>query len=248
VSPYEWSWSPEALVLVPVAGAYALAGRRTVVDRDRSAAFALGLALVALALVTPLDTIARRFLLSAHLLQNVVLAEWAPALLVLGIPPVLAAKLGRRPTIAALTHPLVALPAWLGTYFAWHVPAAYDGALRHPDWLLPLEHLAYVVAGMLLWWPVVHRPLAAGAKAAYLFAAFLLASPLGLVLALVPTAIYETYAGGPGLWGLAPVTDQQLAGMTMAAEQAAIFFAVFVHYFLRFLQEDEAGEVYRRLS
>ncbi|MFN2467706.1 MAG: cytochrome c oxidase assembly protein [Gaiellaceae bacterium] len=225
-----------------------MAARRVGIDRDRALAFGAGTALVALALVTPLDTIARRYLLSAHLLQNVVLAEWAPALLVLGIPPALAAAAATRLSLRLLVNPLVALPLWLATYFAWHVPAAYDAALRHPGWLLPLEHLSYLCAGVLLWWPVVHGTLAAGAKAAYLFAAFVLASPLGLVLALVPDAIYETYERGPGLWGISPLTDQQLAGMTMAAEQAVVFFAVFVAFFLRFLQEDEAAEVYRRLT
>ena len=68
------------------------------------------------ALVTPLDTLAREYLVWAHLLQNVVLAEWAPLLLVLGVPPRArrahhAAAAGR-----ALTHPFVALPLWVGTY------------------------------------------------------------------------------------------------------------------------------------
>ena len=246
--PYEWSWSPEALLLLPLAAGYALTARRVGINRDRALAFGAGTALVALALVTPLDTIARRYLLSAHLLQNVVLAEWAPALLVLGIPAALAAAAATRRSLRFLVNPLVALPLWLATYFAWHVPAAYDAALRHPGWLLPLEHLSYLCAGVLLWWPVVHGTLAAGAKASYLFAAFVLASPLGLVLALVPEAIYETYERGPGLWGISPLTDQQLAGMTMAAEQSVVFFAAFVAFFLRFLQEDEAAEVYRRLT
>ena len=247
MSPYEWSWSPDALALLPLAAGYALAARRLASDRDRALAFGAGAALIALVLVTPLDTIARRYLLSAHLLQNVILAEWAPALLVLGIPPALAAGVSRLRALRPLVHPLVALPLWLATYFAWHVPAAYDAALRQTGWLLPLEHLSYLAAGVLLWWPVVHGPFGSGAKAAYLFAAFVLASPLGLVLALVPEAIYETYERGPGLWGLSPLTDQQLAGMTMAGEQAVVFFAVFIVFFLRFLREDEAAEVYRRL-
>jgi hypothetical protein len=70
-------------------------------------------------------------LLSAHLLQNVVLAEWAPALLVLGLPPGLAAAIGGIPAIRLLTRPPVALGLWLATYFVWHLPALYDTALEH---------------------------------------------------------------------------------------------------------------------
>ena len=80
-----------------------------------------------------------------------------------------------------------------------------------------------------------------GAKAAYLFAAFLLASPIGLVLALVPEPIYDFYADGPGLWGLSALTDQQIAGVTMAVEQAIVFFAAFAFFFARFFAEQDAA-------
>jgi putative membrane protein len=182
-------------------------------------------------------------LLAAHLLQNVVMAEWAPGLLVLAVPSALAAALARTRLVATLTRPAIALPLWLGTYFAWHVPAAYDFALRHPVTVLHLEHVSYLVAGVALWWPVlqsVPHGLASGAKAAYVFAAFVLGAPLGLLLALLPSAVYATYRDGPGLWGLDALADQQLAGLTMVGEQAIVFFAVFAVFFLRFLREEEA--------
>ena len=192
--------------------------------------------------VTPVDTLALHYLLSMHLLQNVVLAEWAPALLVLALPPAVAARVAASRGFAALAHPLVALPLWLANYFAWHVPAIYDAALRRPDSLLHVEHLAYLVTGFLMWWPVFHdapRRLRSGSRAAYVFAGFVLASPLGLLLALIPRAVYDFYVDAPRLWGLSALGDQQLAGMTMAAEQAIVFFAVFVAFFLRALREDE---------
>ena len=93
---------------------------------------------------------------------------------------------------------------------------------------------------MLLWWPVVHGRLSAGAKAAYVFAAFLLASPIGLLLALVPDPIYDFYVEGPGLWGLSPILDQQIAGVSMAAAEAIVFFAAFAFFFARFFAEQDA--------
>ena len=80
------------------------------------------------------------YLLSMHLLQNVVLAEWAPLLVVLGIPPALAAASRGLGTIPALTHPAVALPLWLGNYMLCHRPWVYDAALGNPNALLHLEH------------------------------------------------------------------------------------------------------------
>jgi len=86
---------------------------------------------------------------------------------------------------------------------------------------------------------VIHGTLPSGAKAAYLFAAFVLASPLGLLLALIPRPVYAFYAHAPRTWGPGSLVDQQIAGVTMAVEQAIVFFAVFAYYLLRFLREEQ---------
>lgn len=230
---------------VVLAAAYLRATRG---DRHagRALAFLGGCGLLVGALVTPLDTLAREYLVWAHLLQNVVLAEWAPLLLVLGLTPALAERLSKPGAVRLLTHPVVALPLWVGTYALWHVPALYDAALRHPHSLLALEHATYVLSGVLFWWCVwqeaPHR-LPSGARAAYAFAAFVLSAPLGLVLALVPRPLYDFYVDVPErVWGLSRLEDQQLGGMTMAAEQSVVFFVVFGYWFTRFLGEQERLE------
>ena len=231
----------EATVLVP---ALALAGLALRPRAGRLLALVVGLALVAAAFVTRLQPFAVHTFLWAHLLQNVVLAEWAPALLVLAVPRPVAGRAARVP----LFRPLVALPLWLVTYFAWHLPWVYDFALHHPHSLLHVEHVAYVVAGICLWWPVVHGRHSAGAKAAYLFAAFVLAAPLGLVLALFPRAVYTVYAHAPRTWGPSPLADQQIAGVTMAVAEALVFFAVFAYYLMRFLQEEQLAGAFDELK
>ena len=234
MNPYATSWHLETLLFVPgLAVAYALVLRRFPVSRGRLWSFVAGQLLILLAFATPLETIALHYLLTAHLLQNVVLAEWAPALLVLALPP----AFGRRVRV----NPLVALLVWLATYYVWHIPAVYDYALAHQESVLHLEHAMYLVAGVLVWWPVVHGSYSSSAKALYLFAAFVLGSPLGLLLALLPRAVYGFYVDAPRLWGLTPLRDQQLAGLTMAAEQAVVFFAAFAYFFLRFLREEQAA-------
>jgi putative membrane protein len=243
--PYAWSVHGEALLATSllIAG-YLYGTRRERVPGARLASFWAGIALLVAAAVTPLDALSFH-LLSAHLLQNVVLAEWAPALVVFGIPAGLAATLTSVRAVRVLTRPVVALPIWLLTYFVWHTPWLYDTALRHPLTLLHLEHALYFGAGCLFWWPVAqdvpHR-LDDGARALYVFAAFVLASPLGLLIALVPSVIYDYYDEGAGLWGLSALTDQEIAGVTMAVEQAIVFFAVFSYYLARFLKAQEADE------
>jgi putative membrane protein len=222
----------EVTALVPaVVAGYVLVVRGHRPSWPDIAALAVSVGLIVSAFATRLEPLALHDFLWAHLLQNVVLAEWAPALLVLALP----AELGRRMHVP----PLVALPVWLATYFAWHLPWLYDLALRHPHTLLHVEHLTYLAAGILVWWPVVHGTLPAGGKAAYLFCAFVLASPLGLLLALLPSPIYATYKAAAPTWGISALTDQQIAGVTMAAEQAVVFFAVFTFFFLRFFSEEQ---------
>lgn len=166
--------------------------------------------------------------LTMHLLQNVVLAEWAPALFVFGLPP----ETGRR--LAERVPFWFGLPAWLATYYVWHAPPLYDAALRNPTPLLHLEHASYLLAGIALWLPVAHSSLDDGPKAAYIFAAFVLVSPLGLLLALLPSPTYDFYDGH---WGLTALEDQQIAGVTMVGEEAVVFFAVFAFYVRRFMRE-----------
>jgi cytochrome c oxidase assembly factor CtaG len=246
VDPYAWSWNPEGLVVLLLAAGYAASLRFYAAARWRIACFAAAALLLVAVSVTPLHMLAMEYLLTVHLLQNVVLAEWAPLLVVLGLTPALAATLARPQPIRALTHPALALPLWLSNYMIWHLPWIYDTALEHPDSLLHLEHALYFLTGVGLWWSVVqdapHR-LRPGARAGVVFAAFVLVSPIGLVLALIPNAIYDFYVDAPRrLWGLSALADQQLAGVLMALEQAVVFFAIFAFWFVRFLADEERRE------
>ena len=246
MDPYRFSWDADALVVIPgLAAAYLIALTRFPAPRWRIACFMAGCALMLAVQIGPADTLALHYLLTMHFLQNVAIAEWGPLLIVLGLTPAMAHELLRIPGARALTHPLVALPIWLATYFAWHTPWAYDAALRHQWTILHAEHACYFFAGVLVWWPVVHGSYSSGTKALYLFGAFVFASPLGLLLALLPKAVYDFYEHAPRLWGLSPLSDQQLAGMTMAAEQAIVLFAAFAIYVRRFLHEESSADTFR---
>jgi putative membrane protein len=245
-TPPASSWYPaweEVAVLVGLGVAYVLAARKDRPSLLRSAFFFSGLVLAFVAVASPVATVAVHYLVSAHLLQNVVLAEWTPALLVLGLGPWVAGWVARTSVARTLTRPLVALPLWLATYAFWHLPFAYEAALDN-RLLLDLEHLSYVAVGLCLWWPVFqdepwHLP--SGGKAAYLFAAFVLASPLGLLFALLPSPLYDTYVQAPRLWGLEPLEDQQIGGTLMAVSEAIVFFGLLAYFFVRFMAEEDAG-------
>ena len=244
-SPYAWQADVDTTVVIPVLSLlYLFAVGQFGAPRERIAAIAGSMALLAVAFWTPVHHLGLHYLLTAHLLQNVILAEWAPLLAVLGVSAPMAPALARRRAWHVAVHPLVALPLWLANYFAWHVPPVYDAALDHQSWLIHIEHACYFATGILMWWPLlqdVPRRLHSGARAGYAFAAFVLASPIGLLLALLPRPVYDYYTDvATRVWGLSPLADQELGGVTMASEQAIVLFVVFLFWFRRFLAEEGA--------
>ncbi len=246
-APAASSFTFEPVMLVGVAAAavaYARAARGMGVAGWRAAVFGLGLLLVAAPTNSPLETIAEHYLLLAHLLQNAMIADWAPPLLIIGMPPAMRAAVsasGGRP-FAALTQPAVALPVWLAGWYGVHLRVVYQYALEHP-WALTAEHLVLVGIGLVFWWPVLARTAAtvAASLILYLLAAFVGASFLGLAFTFISHPFYPFYAHAPRLWGLSPSEDQNLGGVIMNAEQSLVFLAAIGYVLVRVLDREHAG-------
>ena len=257
--PYRFSFEPLFLVVAAVAAVLYIRQARRAPERERpgaarGAAVALGLALVAVPVDSPLETISAHYLLLAHLLQNALIADWGPPLLIIGLTPAMrraVADAGGRP-LRWLTRPAVALLVWLVVWYGVHVPAPYDWALRD-GWPLTLEHALLVAAGLVFWWPVLGEPrrLEALGTLGYLGIAFIAAPWLSLGYIFASHPFYSFYAAAPRLWGLSPIGDQNLAGILMNAEQTSIFFIALAWMLLVVLAEEEdaqraADAAYRR--
>ena len=202
----------------------------------RALLFGAGLALLMLALVSPVDETADEKLLSAHMLQHVLIGDAAAALLVVAVrgpllffllPPALLRPLAALRTLRALLsvllRPLVAMGVWAVAIYAWHVPAAYDYAAAHPL-VHDLEHLSFVVAGTLVWIQLVdparHGRLRRPERIFFALGMVALMQPLVDVLLFSSSPAYGRYAEQPDrLFGLSPLTDQRLAGVVMMTEQ-----------------------------
>lgn len=245
--PYSFGFEPLFLVLAAAALAlYVRAARREAPGRLRAAIFVLGVALVAIPVNSPLETLASHYLLLIHLLQNVMVADWAPPLLILGLTPAmrraLAARGGRA--FELLTRPRLALPLWLLVWYGVHLGAVYDFALDN-SWALNVEHLLLLAAGLLFWWPVFEpqpRRLSTPFALGYLFAAFAAASFLGLALIFSSTPFYDYYRDAPRLWGLSAAKDQNLGGILMNAEQTLVFLAALGWFLFRLFEEEEEAQ------
>lgn len=199
---------------------------------SRALLFAGGLALLVVPLVSPLDHLGDEELLSAHMLQHVLIGDAAPALLLVAVrgpllffllPPLLLRPLASfrplRAFLSLLLIPLVSLGLWAVTMYAWHVPTVYDYAAAHQT-VHDLEHLSFVVAGVLAWTQLVdparHGRLRRPQRVFFALGMLALAQPLVDVLLFSTSPAYPRYAGAHGISAL---TDQRLAGVVMMTEQ-----------------------------
>ena len=240
------AWSPDvlALSLAAVAVAFFLQGWRRLHRRrpelapwTRIPLFLAGVALVLLGLVSPLDAIAEEYLQSAHMLQHVLIADLGIALTLVAVrgplalfflPRDLLAPLARvrilRRALAFLLRPAVAISLWVATLVAWHVPALYEAALASPA-VHRLEHLSFVVVGLLVWTLIVdpahHLRLTVTERIGVAVLLFWIGQVLSYVFIFGFEPYYDVYAEQPErLLGLSPLADQRLAGVVMMVEQA----------------------------
>jgi len=246
-SPWSFTFEPLFVALGAVAAwLYVRAWRRERPPAWRAALFAAGVAMIVGALNSPLETIAVEYLVLFHLLQNVIISDWAPPLLILGLTPAMRAAVARRGgrSFASVTRPAVAFPVWIVGWYAVHLGGVYDTALENPV-LLNLEHAFMIAIGLLFWWPVLTdtpRSVPTLGRIAYVFAAFVFSAFLGLALTFAPP-VYGYYESRPErLWGISAAQDQNLGGILMSSEQALVFFAAIVWLLVRLFREEDEAE------
>jgi len=194
-------------------------GRPDLASGPRVGLFALGIALVVVALV-PFDDLADENL-AAHMTQHVLIGDLAVALLVLAtrgplslflLPPAVLAPLARSPLrrlLSTLLRPRVAYALWAGNLAFWHVPWLYDIAVAH-EWVHYTEHACWSIVGLLAWTVLLDDRRSAGRRVALAAAMFASGTILTDVLVFTFHPIYPAY---PSL------SQQQLAGVVMMAEQ-----------------------------
>jgi cytochrome c oxidase assembly factor CtaG len=241
VSATAFSFEPLFLALAVAAAALYWRAARTDPPPPawRVAAFASGLFLIAASLNSPLETIASKYLLLMHLLQNALIADVAPLLVVLGLTPRMRESAGRLGP--GRLRPRWILPLWLGAWYLTHIAPFYNWALR-TGWGLNIEHAILIAAGLLFWWPIVSGRLSPPAGLAYLAVAFVGSSFLGLAYIFAGRPFYSFYEHAPRLWGLSPVRDQSLGGILMNGEQTLVFLLAIGWFVMRLLDEEHARE------
>jgi cytochrome c oxidase assembly factor CtaG len=209
-----------------------------------------GIALMGIALLSPLDSLGETDLLSAHMAQHLLIADLSAPLLVIGLrspvyafilPRALFVELARshrlRATFRFLKQPWIAAPIWILVLYGWHMAPAYEAALRHPV-LHALQHQSFIVASILVWVSVLEPtrrrvpgelwkiPHIVGTRFAGMF--------LGMAFVILQRPIYEGFYGQRALeHGLTPASDQQIAGGLMLGVDFFVMIGALIFFFFR---------------
>jgi cytochrome c oxidase assembly factor CtaG len=244
-------------VLVGIAAAEVLYVRALRILHERGvrvpawqvAAFHGAVALWLIGLVSPLEGLGHE-LLSAHMAQHVLIADLAAPLLLMGIRnPVLGFMLPRPALVTLarskrvrgawrwLRRPLVAIPVYLLVLYGWHLGGSFEAAVRHP-WVHALQHMSFVAAAVLLWWPALEpkRRRVPGAlwKVPYILGARFASMFIGMSLVVIRVPVYtDAYPAHHRAHGIAAVADQQAAGGIMISVDIVVMVLALAFFFLR---------------
>jgi putative membrane protein len=225
----------------------------------RLACFLSGLAVIWLAIASPLDGFAD-VLLSAHMVEHLLLMSFVPPLLLLGQPVVpllrglphtvtlqILGPLIRRKTLRHIGQILVTpLVAWLAMnliFLGWHVPAAYDFALEHEHWH-EFEHICFLGASILFWWPII-RPWPTSQRATgwllliYLVTADIVNTLLSAFLAFCDRPVYGYYLRQPNPFDISSLSDQRTGAVVMWVIGSMVFLVPAMFITVELLQRDQ---------
>ncbi len=210
----------------------------------RQASFACGMALIVLATVGPMDALADDYVFG-HMIQHTILFDEAAMLLAVGLTGPVLVPLLTKPGIRrlqGLMHPVVAVVLWLLVMYGWHTPALYQIAAEHEGVHL-CEHASFITAGVVMWLALLGpfpKPewFGNGAKAIYVAVIHFSTMGLANILMWSGTVLYPFYSASDRAHGIAPITDQSLAGVVLMLQSGVVMLGVFFWLVMRWARED----------
>ena len=261
----QWNWEPWLLACIGLTTIPYLLGmwkmgreqRGRILGRWRALSFLSGIAVLLLALESPMDAVADD-LFSAHMLQHMLLLLVIPPLLVAGRPVITWlwafdldarravvrgwSRAGLMAVFSVLMKPLV---VWLLLSVAlcfWHLPGPYGWALRH-EWVHDLEHASFLALSLAFWTIVIEpygqrRALSYGATIVFVVSSGFVMSLIGAVLTLAPHPIYAVHLD-TARYGMTALEDQQLAGIIMWIPSNLVHVGALCGLFLAWFRTDE---------
>lgn len=267
-----WNADPVTLaLLVVLLGGYLLAIGPlrdrllpgVIVPRGRIAAYLGGVALLALTLLSPLDTLGREYLLIARVTQLMIIVTFVAPLLMIGLPDELATRLlPVRKWREAAGTPLfvvIAVVAFNSIVLFWQLPRFYNLAAQDTLWH-NVANLSYLLAGLLTWWPLLTPADRRGRMSSPLQMVYLALESLpidvfGIAIIFAPGALYATYIHAPRVTELSALVDQQAAGALLALPGnildvffMSVIFFIWIERIEQTQRRRERAEIERELA
>jgi putative membrane protein len=196
--------------------------------------FLSGLLVMFVSLNGPLHDLSDDYLFSAHMVQHLLLTLAMPPLLLSGVPgwmlrPVLRERFV-EPVAGFFTRPAIAFVSFNLVIAAWHLPPLYNAAMANHN-IHILEHLMFMVAAVLMWWPLLSQ-LPEFPRLAYpgqMLYSFLMSIPMSIVavyIAMSDHILYPAYAAAPRVFDISPLDDQLLGALIMWIPGGLIFYII----------------------
>jgi putative membrane protein len=205
--------------------------------------FVLGVLVLALALISPIDPLGDQYLFSAHMLQHLLLILVVPPLLIIGVSPERLTGWMQHASVrraeSVLAKPSAAWTSNMLMMTLWHIPTLYNAA-NAVTAIHIFEHMTFLVTGSMFWWPIFtplqQERLQPGRAMLYLFGAAVVSTVLGILITFLPVGHYRPYLhpsdelGALHLirntWGISAAEDEKLAGLLMWVPACTIYFGV----------------------
>jgi cytochrome c oxidase assembly factor CtaG len=208
----------------------------------RQLSFYAGCLVTLLALISPLDGLGDESLLSAHMVQHMLLAFVAPPLWLLGMPAWLVKVLLPPGLPEFVVNPIFAFLVFNGAFWIWHLPGFYDAALQN-EALHVAEHLTFMAGGVIGWAPVIGAGFtdrsSAVSKFIYLVPSMFSCNALAALITLAPTQLYPFYGHAALQWGLTALEDQYVAGLAMWLPGDMLYLALFLWIIKTVFDQDQ---------
>ncbi len=244
LSWWRWSVHPSTVIGIAALGAlyvWASSRLRRQPTIGQKIFFWSGLFVMFASLNGPIHDLSDDYLFSAHMVQHLLLTLAVPPLLLAGTPgwmlrPVLSRK-GIAPLARFLTRAPMAFVIFNVTFAVWHLPPFYNSAMAHHS-LHILEHLMFMAAAVLMWWPLLSQ-LPEFPRLAYpgqMLYSFLMSIPMSIVavyIAMADHVLYPAYSAAPRVLPLTPIEDQLLGALIMWIPGGLIFMIIMTVVFFK---------------
>lgn len=244
LSWWRWSIHPSTAIGIAALGAVYI-WASTKLQRDPTRAqkifFFSGLLLMFASLNGPIHDLSDDYLFSAHMVQHLLLTLAVPPLLLAGVPGwMLRRPLSYsfvRPAACFFTRAPIAFVVFNLTIAVWHLPPFYNAAMAHHG-LHILEHLMFMTAAVLMWWPILSQ-LPEFPRLAYpgqMLYSFLMSIPMSIVavyIAMADHVLYPAYSAAPRVLPLTPLEDQLLGALIMWIPGGIIFMIIMTVVFFK---------------